>query len=67
MTIGSTAGDVTIDCPICLRRVTFPLTVTGPADDDPRCIARLELDMDAVMAHMLTHDPHDGEPLPAAA
>lgn len=59
---GSTAGDVTIDCPICGRRVTFPTTVTAPDYGDDGIGLRIELDMDAVMAHLLTHGPHDGKP-----
>jgi hypothetical protein len=63
----NTAGAVTIDCPICTRRVSFPTTMQT-IDHGSRGVAvRVTLDMDAVAAHLLTHGQHDGEPLTAAA
>lgn len=62
----SSAGDVTIDCPICHRRATFPTTLTT-IEDEHGLGLRIQLDMDAVTAHLLTHGPHDGEPLLEAA
>lgn len=68
MASATSTGSVTIDCPICGRSVTLSLTTEPPDEDShPQCIARLVLDMNAVLAHLLTHSQHDGEPLPLAA
>lgn len=64
----STIGVVTIDCPGCHRRVTFPIYAAGPVEQDHgSLVMELTLDMDAVTAHLLTHGLHDGEPEPLNA
>lgn len=67
----STLGQVTIVCPICCREVSFDLMLLPELhvnDDGSAMVGTVELDIDAVYAHLLSHDPNDGgEPMPKAA
>lgn len=62
-----TLGPVTVDCPVCARPVTVEVRIEAPTIEDGNVVAVLVPDTAAVEAHWLTHSPHDGEPLPAAA
>lgn len=69
--MASSLGHVTIVCPICQREVSFDLTLLPELtvnDDGTAMLGTVHLDVDAVYAHMLSHDPNDGgEPMPKAA
>lgn len=57
------AGTVTIQCPVCDSELHVPLTMTPTR----RTSYKVTADLDYLRAHWLTHNPHDGHPLPIAA
>lgn len=69
--MASSAGHVTIVCPICHREVTLDLLLLPElhaSEDGTVMLGKLTLDTEAVYAHLLSHGPHDGgEPMPKAA
>lgn len=54
------AGSVTIACPRCQRKITAAATATSA----PGGVV-LTVDEEPIRAHMLSHDPHDGQPIAA--
>lgn len=66
------SASVHVDCPVCGHGfdVAFTLTIADvvrAAEGHAEILGRIELDEQDVYAHLLTHAPHDGEPLGTAA
>lgn len=63
----ATLGALDLDCPICGRELHIPVFAVGPTIVDDRLTFEVDFDRDYVTAHLLTHRPHDGQPVDIAA
>ena len=66
--MSATLGTITTDCPVCGQELHIPIECSGPTIGVAATISSLHVtiaaDADYLVAHWLTHGPHDGEPLP---